>query len=33
MFLRGITVSRWIDGVLEPAENIAQKAPIKAMFI
>ena len=33
MFLRGITVSRWIDGVLEPAENIAQKAPIKAMFM
>ena len=33
MFLRGITVSRWIDGVLEPADNIAQKAPIKAMFM
>jgi formate dehydrogenase major subunit len=33
MFLRGITVSRWIDGVLEPAENMAQKAPIKAMFM
>jgi formate dehydrogenase major subunit len=33
MFLRGITVSRWIDGVMEPAENIAQKAPIKAMFM
>jgi formate dehydrogenase major subunit len=32
MFLRGITVSRWIDGVLEPAENMAQRAPIKAMF-
>ncbi len=33
MFLRGITVSRWIDGVMEPAENMAQKAPIKAMFM
>ena len=33
MNLRGITVSRWIDGVMEPAENIAQKAPIKAMFM
>ena len=33
MFLRGITVSRWIDGVLEPAENMAQKAPIKVMFM
>jgi formate dehydrogenase major subunit len=33
MFLRGITVSRWADGVLEPAENMAQKAPIKAMFM
>ena len=33
MELRGITVSRWIDGVLEPAENMAQKAPIKAMFM
>ena len=33
MFLRGITVSRWADGVLEPAENVAQKAPIKAMFM
>ncbi len=29
----GITVSRWIDGVLEPAENIAQKDSIKAMFM
>jgi formate dehydrogenase major subunit len=33
MFSNGITVSRWIDGVLEPAENVAQKAPIKAMFL
>jgi formate dehydrogenase major subunit len=33
MNLRGITVSRWIDGVMEPADNIAQKAPIKAMFM
>jgi formate dehydrogenase major subunit len=33
MFLRGITVSRWIDGVLEPAENMAQKAPLKAMIM
>jgi formate dehydrogenase major subunit len=33
MFLRGITVSRWIDGVLESADNVAQKAPIKAMFM
>jgi formate dehydrogenase major subunit len=29
----GITVSRWIDGVLEPAENIAQRDSIKAMFL
>jgi formate dehydrogenase major subunit len=29
----GITVSRWIDGVLEPAENIAQRESIKAMFM
>jgi formate dehydrogenase major subunit len=29
----GITVSRWIDGVLEPAENIAQRDSIKAMFM
>jgi len=33
MNLRGITVSRWIDGVMEPAENMAQKAPIKVMFM
>ena len=33
MFLRGIPVSRWIDGVMEPAENMAQKAPIKVMFM
>ncbi|HET7202182.1 MAG TPA: formate dehydrogenase subunit alpha, partial [Steroidobacteraceae bacterium] len=33
MELRGITVSRWIDGVLEPAENMAQKAPLKVMFM
>nr|WP_245391521.1 formate dehydrogenase subunit alpha [Thioflexithrix psekupsensis] len=28
----GITVSRWIDGVLESAENIAQKDQLKAMI-
>jgi formate dehydrogenase major subunit len=33
MNLRGITVSRWIDGVMEPAENMAQKGPIKVMFM
>ncbi|MGB5590481.1 MAG: formate dehydrogenase subunit alpha, partial [Gammaproteobacteria bacterium] len=33
MNLRGITVSRWIDGVMEPAENIAQRNSIKAMFM
>ncbi len=33
MFAKGITVSRWIDGVLEPDENIAQRAGIKAMFM
>jgi len=33
MNLRGITVSRWIDGVLETDDNIAQKNAIKAMFM
>jgi formate dehydrogenase major subunit len=33
MNTNGITVSRWIDGVLEPAENIAQRESIKAMFL
>jgi len=33
MFTKGITVSRWIDGVLEPAENIAQRDSLKAMFL
>jgi formate dehydrogenase major subunit len=28
----GITVSRWIDGVLENAENIAQRDQLKAMI-
>lgn len=31
MFLPGIPVSRWIDGVLEAGENIAQRNPLKAM--
>jgi formate dehydrogenase major subunit len=31
MFNNGIPVSRWIDGVLEAGENIAQKNPIKAV--
>ena len=29
---KGIPVSRWIDGVLEEGENVAQKDPLKAMF-
>jgi formate dehydrogenase major subunit len=33
MNAKGITVSRWIDGVMEPAENVAQKDSIKAMFM
>jgi formate dehydrogenase major subunit len=33
MNTNGITVSRWIDGVLEPADNIAQRESIKAMFL
>jgi formate dehydrogenase major subunit len=33
MNTNGITVSRWIDGVLEAKENIAQKDTIKAMFM
>ena len=31
MEFNGITVSRWIDGVLEPAENLEQPAPTRAM--
>jgi formate dehydrogenase major subunit len=30
---RGIPVSRWIDGVLEDAENIAQKDKFRAVFM
>jgi len=33
MFTNGIPVSRWIDGVLEDKENIAQKEAIKAMVL
>ncbi|WP_273149409.1 molybdopterin-dependent oxidoreductase [Methylophaga thiooxydans] len=33
MFTNGIPVSRWIDGVLENKENIAQKEAIKAMVL
>lgn len=33
MFTNGITVSRWIDGVLEDEENIAQKDTIRAMVL
>ncbi len=33
MNLRGITVSRWIDGILEDPANIAQKDNIRAMFL
>ena len=32
MNMEGITVSRWIDGVLEDPANIAQKDRIRAMF-
>jgi formate dehydrogenase major subunit len=32
MNTKGIPVSRWIDGVLEDKENIAQKDNIRAMF-
>jgi formate dehydrogenase major subunit len=31
MYLSGIPSSRWIDGVLENIDNMAQKNPIKAM--
>ncbi|WP_438970944.1 molybdopterin-dependent oxidoreductase [Methylophaga sp.] len=33
MYTNGIPVSRWIDGVLEDKENIAQKEAIKAMVL
>jgi len=33
MTAKGITVSRWIDGVLEAPENISQKDTIRAMFL
>ncbi|MBZ5876936.1 formate dehydrogenase subunit alpha [Chromohalobacter israelensis] len=32
MHSNGITVSRWIDGVLEEDEHIAQRSKLKAMF-
>ncbi|TDB05482.1 molybdopterin-dependent oxidoreductase [Halomonas marinisediminis] len=32
MHTNGITVSRWIDGVLEDDENISQRTQLKAMF-
>ncbi|QEA40010.1 formate dehydrogenase subunit alpha [Pistricoccus aurantiacus] len=32
MYTNGITVSRWIDGVLEQDEDIAQRTRLKAMF-
>ncbi|MBZ9567563.1 MULTISPECIES: formate dehydrogenase subunit alpha [Modicisalibacter] len=32
MHSNGITVSRWIDGVLEDDANIAQRSSLKAMF-
>ncbi|KAG1650252.1 Formate dehydrogenase, nitrate-inducible, major subunit [Nymphon striatum] len=32
MNTKGMPVSRWIDGVLEEKDNIAQKDNIKAMF-
>ncbi len=32
MFSSGITVSRWIDGVLEEEEAISQRTQLKAMF-
>jgi formate dehydrogenase major subunit len=31
MFMKGIPLSRWIDGVLESGENITQRHPLKAM--
>jgi formate dehydrogenase major subunit len=33
MNLRGITVSRWIDGILEDPANIAQRDNTRAMFL
>ena len=32
MYTAGITVSRWVDGVLEEDENISQRTALKAMF-
>ncbi|HSP57507.1 MAG TPA: formate dehydrogenase subunit alpha [Halomonas sp.] len=32
MFSSGITVSRWVDGVLEEEEAISQRTQLKAMF-
>ncbi|MFP3355257.1 hypothetical protein R0K04_28340, partial [Pseudoalteromonas sp. SIMBA_153] len=32
MYSSGITVSRWVDGVLEEDENISQRTALKAMF-
>ena len=32
MYSPGITVSRWVDGVLEDDENISQRTALKAMF-
>ena len=32
MYSNGITVSRWVDGVLEEDENISQRTALKAMF-
>ncbi|WFM69710.1 molybdopterin-dependent oxidoreductase [Halomonas sp. CKK8] len=32
MYSSGITVSRWIDGVLEQEEDISQRTRLKAMF-
>lgn len=32
MYSNGITVSRWIDGVLENEKNISQRTNLKAMF-
>ena len=32
MYSSGITVSRWVDGVLEEDDNISQRTALKAMF-
>ncbi|ADE14753.1 molybdopterin oxidoreductase [Nitrosococcus halophilus Nc 4] len=32
MFMAGIPVSRWIDGILEEEQNISQRANFKALF-